>query len=320
MEPFKGKLGVIGAGALGCFYGARLAHAGHDVHFLMRRDYEAVRRGGLHIYSIDGDFTIHPPVYDSVHALGRCDLVLIGLKTTDQSRLAELLPPCVGPETLVLTLQNGLGCEEAIEAILSEAGHTDAGDRILGATAFLCSTRGEPGVVHHTAHGHVHLAEYRGPARERTRAIGALFESAGIRCRVLDSLAQARWTKLIWNVPFNGLGVAASHADTAVVLEDPELRAVALGLMEEVADAARALGLAIGPDLPDRMMRNSETMGPYRSSMQIDYEERRPVEVESIIGEPLRRARAAGVATPRLEMLYAIVRRMDRLNREGGAD
>src|SRR5438045_3289999 len=108
-EVFQGRIGVIGSGALGGFYGARLARAGYDVHFLVRRDFEAVRDKGFEIRSCDGDFAIRPPVYPSPKALGRCDLLLLAIKSTDNDALPQLLGPTARQNTLVLTLQNGLG-------------------------------------------------------------------------------------------------------------------------------------------------------------------------------------------------------------------
>lgn len=358
MDPFQGKIGLIGAGAMGGLYGAKLFQAGHDVHFLMRRDYETVRKDGLQILSHMGDFHIRPPVYSSAEALGQCDLVIVGLKTTDNGALPDLLAPVVGPETIVLTLQNGLGNEEEIARVL-EGLHGDnfkAGDgeginhscsshptapsdqavgsdrsvrseetisplpssipaRILGGVAFICCNRTEPGVIRHTDHGWIRLAEFSGPARERTHAIAELFRGAGITVEVHDSLAQIRWMKLVWNVPFNGLGVAASHATSRAVLEDSELVRIARGLMEEVIAGARADGVTINPSYIDDMMAATESMGHYKSSMQIDYETGRPLEVEAILGEPVRRARRANLPVPRMEFLYGVVRRLDALRR-----
>lgn len=316
-EIFKGKIGILGAGALGCFYGGRMSRAGHDVRFLMRRDFEAVNARGLKIVSFEGDFEIYPPVYRHVEELGICDLLMIGLKTTDNASLPELLAASAGPDTLVLTMQNGLGNEEEIGRILTNMKFKNPGERILGGTAFLCSHRDLPGTVYHTAHGWVQLAEFRGAARERTHAIAGLFHSAGIRCEVLDSLAEARWRKLVWNITFNGLGVAVPGGDTSAILGDERLAATARGLMQETIAAARADGVEIEAALIDKMMADTAIMDAYKSSMQIDFENRRPLEVEAILGEPLRRAQRGGIAVPRLEMLYGIVRRADALLRAG---
>ncbi len=316
-EPFRGKIGVIGAGALGIFYGGRLYRARFDVHFYVRSGYDVVRTEGYIVHSCDGDFAIRPPVYPTPSDLGRCDLVLIGLKTFANDKLPELLGPICDSNTVVLTLQNGLGNEEAIARALVTSGiHSDAEQaarQIIGGTAFLCSNRVAPHVIHHTAHGFVRLAEFRGAPQARTHTVAAMFTQAGIDCEVRDSLAAIRWEKLVWNIPFNGLGVAAGHAHTAAILGDDELRVVASELMQEVVAAAHADGVVIDEALPKDLMAKTEVMGPYRSSMQIDYEEGRPLEVEAILGEPVRRARRAGIPVPKMQMLYAIVRRLDQL-------
>jgi len=310
---FAGRIGIIGAGALGALYGARIARAGHDVHFLLRGDYEAVQRDGLKVFSPQGDFEMRPPVYPSPGAMGPCDLLIVGMKATDIAALAPILAHTTHAETVVLTLQNGLGNEEAIAAML-DALHSDSTGRgrVIGGVAFLCSNRTAPGVIHHMSYGRVRMAELAGPALDRTRAIAQLFLDAEFGCEVSDSLATIRWEKLVWNIPFNGLGVAAHHADSQVCVTDDELLRVSRGLMEEVVAAARAAdGVEIAPAFIDLMMKYTLDMGPYRSSMQLDHEAGRPLEVEAILGEPVRRARAAGIAVPRMEMLYAIVRRVD---------
>lgn len=307
-EPFKGRIGIIGAGALGGFYGARLSRAGHDVHFLMRSDYEAVKANGLKVKSFEGDFHIHPAVYATPADMGRCDLLVIGLKSTDNAKLPSLLKHTAGDTTLILTLQNGLGNEEAIVAAL---GGGAAAERVLGGTAFLCSNRSGPGLIHHSDHGWIRLAEFQGPPQPSTHAVAALFTSAGIRCEVSESLMKVRWEKLVWNIPFNGLGVAAHGADTETILSNASLAAAARGLMEEVVAASKTDGVIMNPAIVDRMMTNTTTMGAYKTSMQVDYEAGRPLEVEAIIGEPLRRAKQAAILCPLMEMLYGILKRLE---------
>lgn len=302
---FAGRIGIIGAGALGSFYGARLARAGHDVHFLLRSDYEAVKANGLTIQSVDGDFHIKPPVYASAEELGVCDLIVIGLKTTANHALPELLRPTVGPNTLILTLQNGLGNEEAI----AEAIGNENANRILGGIAFVCSNRIAPGVINHMAHGWIRMGEFSAPATERTHAIAALFTSAGIRCEVYPELLQARWEKLVWNIPFNSLGVVA-RANVAEVLSEPHLRTLAHKLMLEVCEAAAAAGWPLDPEIPAKMLKNSESMGPYRSSMQIDYENGLPLEFESKLGAALRKGQTAGCNLPHMETIYALLKQL----------
>lgn len=316
-KTFKGKIGIVGSGALGGFYGARLARAGFDVHFLMRRDFEAVRSNGLKVQSFEGDFEIRPSVHGAAVDIGSCDLVIVGLKTTDNAALSDLLAHTATRSTLVLTLQNGLGNEEAIVAALMQnlgSSCEEASRQVLGGIAFICSNRIAPGVISHTAHGWIRLANFTGEASESTRAIAAMFGAAGIDCVVFDSLKQIRWEKLVWNVPFNGLGVAAGHAHTAAILADPTLLRTTRTLMEEVLAGAAADGAALDPEIVERMIKSTYAMGEYRTSMQIDYEERRRLEVEAILGEPVRRALAGGAAVPAMEMLYGIVARLDLMN------
>ncbi len=315
-EPFKGRIGVIGAGALGALYGARMARAGHDVHFLLRSDYDHVREHGIEIRSEQGDFTLRPPVSRSPEEMGVCDLVLVGLKTTDNGALPPLLRPVVGPETIILTLQNGLGNEDFIaEQLRGWFPRTDPRPRVLGGVAFLCSNRIAPGVIHHISYGHVRLAELAGPATARTESVAQLFRDAAFGAETADSLEDIRWRKLVWNIPFNGLGVAAERCDSKAALEDDAISSVVIGLMEETIAAARADNVAIEREFLDLMIDYTRKMGAYKSSMQLDFEAGRPLEVEAIVGEPLRRARKADIPVPRMEMLHAILRRRDLLNR-----
>lgn len=303
------RIAVIGSGAVGCFYGAKLARVGHDVHFLMRRDYEAVRDGGLSIHSCQGDFRLETVnCYDDSRAIGPVDLVICALKTTALDAAPDLIKPCVGDDTRILMLMNGLGVEEQM------ARHFEA-RRIFGGLAFVCCNRGEPGHVHHLDYGRVAFGHLLDDVDEVTWIAG-LFDQAGIETNPLPSLKQARWEKLVWNIPFNALSVSAGGVSTRRILDDDRLRELARGLMQETIAAGNACGCAIDTEpLVDKMFANTETMGHYRTSMQIDYEEKRPLEVESILGEPVRQARAANLDVPLMNTQYALVRFLDRINR-----
>ena len=154
------KIGVVGCGALGSFYGARLWRAGERVHLLLRSDYEAVRRDGVRVRSIDGDFVARPVAAREPGRIGPCDLVVVALKTTANARLGELVPPLVGPDTAVLTLQNGLGNEAALAALAGP-------ERVMGGLCFVCLNRVAPGEVVHTAHGYIVMGEYQRPVSDQ---------------------------------------------------------------------------------------------------------------------------------------------------------
>jgi 2-dehydropantoate 2-reductase len=318
------KISVVGCGAVGSFYGGKLAHAGAEVHFLLRTDYEMVRRRGVVIRSPQGDFRVHPKCARSPDEIGVCDLVLVGLKTTANDQFPKLLPPLVGPRTAVVTLQNGLGNEEAL-------GRLFAPEQILGGLCFVCLNRIEPGVIEHIDHGQVVLGEFQRYPEPRTHDIASDFRRAGIPCKVTDCLARTHWEKLVWNIPFNGLGVASAAGYEAAsgsafsgaarprseclttdkLLSDPRWEKLVRELMLEVIASARAQDLEVFPSLADKQIERTRTMGAYKASTLIDFERGLPLELESLFLEPLRQAHSAGVPVPKLEALCRVLRDLD---------
>ena len=297
------KIAVVGAGAVGCYYGGVLAEAGHDVHFLMRSDLKAVRARGMNIHTKGRVIHLEDVQCAATSAeIGPVDLVLIALKTTANSALNQLLPPLLKENTALLTLQNGLGNEEFLAANWGL-------ERVLGALCFVCINRAAPGEIHHLDHGSISIGEFRRTATPRAKAIAKAFEQADVEAQAVDNLAGERWRKLLWNVPFNGFSVALG-ATVRDVLHDPELRSLARDLMGELLEAARALGHPIPEDYADWQIERSYSMGAYKPSSMIDYEAGNPVEVEAIWGEPLRHASRAGVSMPRLELLYRVIRHL----------
>lgn len=309
-DPSHLRYAVVGSGAVGSFYGARLARQGCDVHFLMRRDLEHVREKGLRIQSTAGDFDL-PAVNccGSTEEIGPVDVALIALKTTGNGALDTLIPPLLKEDTMLLTLQNGLGNG----AYLAE--RFGAG-RVMGGLCFVCLNRIAPGVIRHQGYGHIEMGEYTGPPLPRTHAVRRDFERGGVDCRVVDDLDLARWRKLIWNVPFNGLSIAGGGIDVSRILADEDLLHLTRQLMGEVIEGAAKLGHHIPESFAEKNIENTRTMGAYRPSSLIDYLENREVEVEAIWGEPLRRGRNAGAEMGRLEVLYHMIRRMVRCRQE----
>jgi 2-dehydropantoate 2-reductase len=300
------RYAVMGAGALGVLYGGRLQRAGHEVHFLGRGDAEHVRRHGLRVRSPDGEFHL-PEVhfYTDPRAMPRCPVVLVTLKTTQNHLLPNLLPPTLEPDGMVILLQNGLGMEDEVAAAVGA-------DRVMGGLAFVCCYKVGPGHVHHLDYGAVAFAEYTpdgspGGVTPRMEQVGRDFQAAGIPVHLLGDLIAARWRKLVWNIPFNGLSVLR-RATTDQIMKDPNSRALAEALMREVVSGARANRRHIPDEFVDQMMRDTDRMVPYRTSMLIDYEAGRPMEVEAIFGNPLRAARAAGAECPRIAELYAALK------------
>lgn len=294
------KIAIVGAGAVGCYYGGMLAHAGSDVHFLMRSDYDAVREHGLRIQTRGKTVQISPRAYQRSEEIGPCDFVIIGLKATGNAALEDLLPPLLKSDSALVTLQNGLGNEEFIA-------ERWGAERVMGGLCFVCLNRTAPGVIEHYDHGSLSLGEYGRTPADRTRKLAELFRIAGIDASVADNLVTERWRKLLWNIPFNGLSIAAGGATVADILSDDGLRTLAREVIGEALDAARRLGHEIPEAFANHQIDRSWSMGPYKPSSLIDWQAGRPVEVEAIWGEPWRQGAAAGARMDRIETLYRIL-------------
>ncbi len=323
VRPENFKVAVVGCGAVGSYYGAKLARTSAVVHFLLRSDYEVVRRDGVRILSRRGDFEVRPRCAIKPEEIGVADLVIIGLKTTANPEFRRLLPPLVGPHTTILTLQNGLGNEEQLERLFPR-------EQILGGLCFVCLNRVQPGVIHHLDHGLVMLGQYGGPPGPRVKEVADWFSRAEIPFQISENLARAHWEKLTWNIPFNGLGVAAVAGCEAVetgqvpadfqrgpclttdqLLADGRWLALIRGLMKEVLAVARALGHHLDDSVMERQIQRTGSMGPYKASTLLDFEQGRPLELDSLFNEPFRQARAARVPAPLLQNLCQVLNRLD---------
>jgi 2-dehydropantoate 2-reductase len=228
--------------------------------------------------------------------MGRADLVLVTLKTVANDQLPQLVEPLVHAHSIVLTLQNGLGNEDFLARHIGP-------ERVLGGMAFVCINRISPGVLEHTERGVIKVGELTPGITQRVKAIVQLFERSNINAEPIEDLRAGRWEKLVWNIPFNGLG-ARYDATTDRLLGTPQGEGAVRALMAEVVAAAAGNGIRLDDDVIDRMVEITRPIPAYRSSTQIDRQLGRPMEIEAMFGEPLRAARAAGVATPLLAKLY----------------
>lgn len=302
--------GILGTGALGGFYGAKLQKAGLDVHFLLYSDYEYVSQSGLVIESKDGNFTL-PQVkaYHDVDKMPQCDVVVVALKTTQNHLLPQMLPPVVKDDGVVLVLQNGLAVEEEVAKIVSNVS-------IIGGLCFLCSNKVGAGHIRHLDYGQITLGEYASGYNpcgitDKMRQIAYELSSAGISMELTEDLLLGRWKKLIWNIPYNGLSVIL-NARTDELMAYVHTCKLVEQLMYEVVAGAKSYGRIIPDSFIQTMLDWTVKMKPYRTSMKIDYDERRPLEVEAIFGNPLRKAQAAGVNLPQISCIYQQLKFLDK--------
>lgn len=308
------RVAVVGAGAVGGYFGMRLAEAGHDVRFLMRRDYEAVRAGGLHLSSHLGDLSLDSPTVErtpeALAAHGPVDWVLVGLKATAIGAIPELVGPLLSSDTRVLAIMNGLRVDEEIAEQLPE------GTSLFGGLGFIGVIRGDPGRILHQEFGAVNLGHYGDDPDELQRAVD-LFAGSKVEIRPEPSLLRARWEKLCWNIPFNGLCVIAGGVGTDQVIEEPPLYDAAHEIIREVVAAGNAdleahgdPSRIDGPRIAHLFLTQTLGMGAYRPSTVIDYNEGRPLELDAIFRQPVQRASELGIACPMMSMVASLVAKL----------
>ena len=282
---------VLGTGAVGSFYGARLAAAGHPVRFLGRGDVATIRRSGLRVTGHGGDVTV-PEVaaFDDPAEVPPSDVVLVAVKATLPNPAIDLLPRVAGGATAVVSLQNGLGIEDDLEDA--------AGTRPLaGGLCFLAANRVAAGHVEHLLGGTVTLAAHRPEHRMAVEPVAADLAAAGVEAIVADDLVGARWRKLVWNVPFNPLTTLLGRTPTEL-LSSSDGEVLVRTVMDEVVAAAEALGHHVSSGYLDGLVAITRTFPPYRTSMGLDVAAGRPTEVEVILGRPVAAGTAAGVPMP----------------------
>lgn len=295
------RIAIVGTGALGGFYGAMLARGGHDIHFLARRDYKKLRKNGLVVRSVQGDFYLEKiNCYRHPGDIGLVDLAFISIKATDNKAYETLLTPLMGPKTLALTAQNGLGNEERLAEIFGAK-------RVAGGLAFLCANRHEDGSIEHLDYGHMHIGNFQRPPDATINSFAKKLNDSGVKCEVVENLALSRWKKLMWNVPFNGLSTLTDQTVNKIVT-DPALRSKASALMKELQVVAKAYGLVVDESFLNLMMEYTDQMKPYYTSMHLDARAGKELEIESIFGQPLRYAQEKNISVPQLEHLYSCLK------------
>ena len=295
------RYGVIGTGAIGGYYGAKLAHAGQELHFLFHSDYEYVKQHGLQVDSCNGSFHLdNVNAYQHTEDMPQCDVVLVGLKSVNNGILQSLLLPLLHDQTLVVLIQNGIGVEEDVQKMFP-------GVQLAAGLAFICSAKTEPGVVNHQCLGSINLANYSCRDEALMQAVVDEFRQAGIETGLME-YNEARWKKAVWNMPFNGMTVALL-TQTDQLLKNKATRQLIREQMMEVVSTAQHLGVKnVDVAFVDKMIDMTDSMIPYSPSMRLDYDFHRPMEIYYLYTRPLQIAREAGCPMLKLEMLEAELR------------
>ena len=295
------RYGIIGVGAIGGYYGSKLAYSGQEVHFLSHSDYEFVKEHGMQVDSCNGSFHLDQVnVYQNAVDMPKCDVVIVGLKTTNNHLLPELLSPLLHEHTAVVLIQNGIGVEADVQKMFPNV-------QLIAGLAFICSAKTEPGRVNHQCYGSINLANYSCKDESLFNSILKDFTDANIQAASVP-YDEARWKKAVWNMPFNGMTVAL-NTRTDLLLKNPATRQLIRDLMMEVVGASRALGVSgVDETFVEKMIQMTDEMTPYSPSMKLDFDFHRPMEIYYLYTRPIEIARAAGFRMAKLEMLEAELR------------
>ncbi|MFV0358085.1 MAG: putative 2-dehydropantoate 2-reductase [Bacteroides thetaiotaomicron] len=292
------KYGVIGSGAIGGYYGGKLAHSGQEVHFLFHSDYDYVKENGLKVDSVKGDFHLDSVLaYNDTSKMPKCDVVLVCLKSTNNKLLKELLPPVLHKDTLVVLIQNGLGLEADLQQVFPNL-------KIAGGLAFICSSKVGDGHIAHFDEGKLNLGSYSCDNEALLEQVCSDFQQAGVETRILQ-LEVARWMKLVWNIPYNGMTVVLDTT-TDRLMSNPYTEDLLRKLMLEVIHGANRVGegrFVIPETYADNILEITRHIVPYSPSMKLDYDHRRPLEINYIYSRPILEAKKAGYDMVHVSML-----------------
>lgn len=309
------KVAVYGAGGVGGYFGGRLAQAGAEVHLVARGAHlEALRRSGLEVRSLFGDFRVEVPATDEPSEIGPCDYVLFCVKSYDTEEAAGRLDPLLHERTAVLSLQNGVGNEEILAERVGE-------ERVMGGVVYLLSTIAEPGVIEHAGGpARVVFGELDGRSSERAlRLLEAWERAEGVEPELSADVRGSLWEKLVFICAFSGV-TAAARLPVGVLREVPESWELLTDLMDEVLAVAAAEGIALPRETRDRHLEFARCLEPdVGSSLLHDLTHGNRMELEALQGEVIRRAERHGVPVPATRAVYALLRPW-ALRAEGSQD
>jgi 2-dehydropantoate 2-reductase len=303
-EPVR--FAVVGSGAVGGYYGAMLARSGCSVSFVARGAHlDAIRARGLHVAGPLGAFTVEAPAESDSARIGPVDVVLFAVKNYDNATALALLPPLMGPDSVVLTLQNGVDSAEEVARNVGERAP-------LAGPTYIATALEAPGVIRQTGtHRRIVFGEVFGPAAEpsaRVLALASVLQRADIQAEAVADARPALWEKFAYLAPFAGF-TGAARLPIGPLWADAGIQETFLAAVAEVAAVARASGVAVPTDLSGRLRAYAERLPPdTRSSMLIDLSQGKRIEVEALQGTVVRRGRALGVPTPIMATLYAVLK------------
>lgn len=304
------KVLIVGTGAIGSFYGGKLQLSGAEVSTLCRSDYEIVKQNGIKVESVDGDFLFKPhEVINDINDYNSIpDYIIITTKALPEIRVKNILKDKIKSTPTIVLIQNGIDIEKEVQNDFPEK-------EIISGLAFICVSRIKPGLIKHQDYGRLTIGNYPKGFSEKTKTLKNLFEQSNVNCSIDENIINSRWKKLIWNVPFNPISVIGGGIDTKTILEDENLLELVKNTMEEVVLMANKSGCKISKDLIQQNINSTLKMTPYKTSMLLDYENKRPMEIEAILGNTIKIADELNVSIPHVKTIYALLKILDEGNK-----
>lgn len=321
------RIVIVGAGAIGGYIGARLAQAGADIVLHARGPHlQAMEAHGLRVISPEGDFEVRPAVSGDLNAIGQADVVFLGVKAHSLTSLAPALGPLLGPDTAVVSTQNGIpwwyfqqsgGEFEGLRLERVDPGGVIAAAieprRVVGSLAYFATDIVEPGVIRHTEGNRISFGEPDGTKSERARRIAEALIAAGFRCPVTPRFRHEIWVKLLGNVAFNPIS-ALTRATLVQMAQHPDVSRLVRELMVETEEVAARLGIEL-PISIDQRMAGAEKVGAHKTSMLQDLEAGRPMELEAVVGAVVELGERMGLAMTATRAVYACAKQLDETSR-----
>ena len=302
-RPHNPKILVIGTGAIGSFYGGKLAQAGASVSTLCRSDFEIVKSQGIRVKSSWGDFKFFPKkVICKVDEYEeKPDYLLVTLKALPTLNVPHLIANVAGPRTSIVLLQNGIDIESPFAKAFPQ-------NEIISGLAFICVSRTSPGCVNHLDYGKLSIGNFPNGVSEKVKILCDLFKLSGVPCESSANIITQRWKKLMWNAPFNSISVLGGGLTTMEIMDSPLAAKLAKEIMKEVCEIGQLEGHNLSHLVIDQHLEHTRVMKPYKTSMLLDYEAGKPLETEAILGNAVRIAQKHCLTVPRLSCIYSLLK------------
>ena len=296
------KILVIGTGAIGGLYGGKLSQAGAEVSVICRSDYDLVKKNGLEIKTTWGDFNFKPKkvLKNSAEYQEKADFILVATKVLPEIPLVDLIRPALHPKTSIILLQNGIHIENPIAKAFPH-------HHLISALAFVCVGKIAPAKIHHQDYGRLVIGDFANGIPEKTSALSALWNKSGVPCEVSENIKIDRWKKLIWNAPFNPISVLGGGIDTKKILQNKRTENLVRNIMKEVCILAEADGCSLPSEIIENNIEATKKMTPYKTSMLLDFEAKRKMEIDAILGNAVHFAESKNIATPYLSSLCGLL-------------